>query len=138
MAVAGVISRNSSSNQEDVVAGVSVQPGDLVYVASSGELMFAQADSTPQALALGMVVEAASAGSTTAVLTHGSLTLIDWTSVTGAPSLTPGAVYYLDTSTPGNMVTSAPLQGSGAIMVPLGTAVSADTFHFERRHAVRR
>ena len=124
--------------KEPVETGISVQPGDLVYVHSTGVLFLAQANSAPEALVFGMVAEAGSVGASVGVVTHGRVSLSDWTSVVGSTTLTPGEKYYLDPTTPGNMTTSPPGAGSGQYLAPVGTAVGPQIFHFRTEHAIRR
>lgn len=118
-------------------AGATLQPGDLVYVHPAGTLFLSRADLFPQALTFGMSVGTALAGQDVSVVTHGKVTLSDWTSVTGSASLTPAARYYLATA-PGDMSTTPPAQGSGDYLVRVGTALSAQDFHLEKYPVILR
>lgn len=57
------------------------------------------------------------------IQTSESITLADWTSIAGSASLTPGALYFLDT-TAGKITSTAPAT-SGNITQIIGKAVSA-------------
>lgn len=77
--------------------------------------------------AIGFVSQATiPAGSSGYIQTSEVLTIADWTAIIGSASLTPGSIYFLDT-TDGKMTTTAPAT-SGNITQVLGRAVSANDF----------
>jgi hypothetical protein len=106
-------------------AGVVGQP---VYLHADASVSLAQADDIATAEVIGLIAEVN--GSTIELLTDGHLTLADWTNVIGSASLSPGAVYYLDESTAGQLNTAPPTT-VGEVVVIVGRALSTKTLDIE-------
>lgn len=77
----------------------------------------------------GLASESFNVGFAALVLVGGTLTLPDWSAVTGSVSLTAGLPYYL--STTAGMLTSSPPSVSGQRVQQVGVAVSPDTLLIE-------
>lgn len=122
----------------DVVAGEDLIVGDLVYINGSGQLMKAQADALPQAMVYGIVTVAALSGATATVLHDGIIEQVNWTHTAGTAALIPGARYFLDPLSAGNMSTTSALPGTSGVITFVGTALSATKFHFEREQIIKR
>lgn len=92
----------------------------------NGQLVPARADTYPLALVAGLALNDTDAGFV-ATLTREALTLADWTTVAGTPTLSPGLPYFLG---PEGGLTLIPEMRSGADFsnVRLGMATSPQTF----------
>lgn len=111
----------------DIETDDDVVIGQPMYLTSpAGHLALAQADGIPQARVFGLATEDQSATVSCKVKTIGKVTRSDWTPVTGAVSLVPGDVYYLDASTPGRLTTTAP-QTPGEYVTRVGIAATLTT-----------
>lgn len=101
--------------------------GMPVYVSAADEVKKALADALGTSEILGLVADITVAASDPArILTDGRLTATtaQWDAVTGQTGgLTPGSVYYLDSSTAGNLTTTAPT-AEGETVVRVGRALS--------------
>lgn len=64
------------------------------------------------------------------VQTEGLIYRPDWTAATGGVSLTGGALYYLDPTTPGMLTTTVPVL-AGEVVQLIGTAVDTQTLDLE-------
>lgn len=105
-------------------ADETLVPGEVVYITALGKAAKARADAVGTRRASGVVEVGAAAGFPATIRTHGTVTLADWTAITGSATLTPNASYYLSTSTAGNMTTTAPTTTGWVTRV--GTAISAN------------
>lgn len=117
------------TNPAAAAAGANdIPPGAPVYCSGANQVAEALADSLSTARAIGLaegtIPEDNGAGR---VQTDGRLTLTtgQWDTITGGSGgLTPGARYYVDPSTAGMLITTAP-STDGDVVVPIGTAKSA-------------
>ncbi len=105
----------------------NASPGQPVYVVSNNHVDLAI--NTTQPYVIGLTLEAVTAGNTGQYITEGTVTLVDWTTVTGTTLLTPGAVYYLD-STAG-MLTLTPTTTIGQHVVAVARAASTTELDIE-------
>ena len=115
--------------QYDLTANETVVVGNVVYVSGDNTVNLGDASALATSHVIGLVIQAASAGDVTIVRTDGEVSQSDWTSVTGAATLTPGAEYYLST-TAGQMTTTPP-SGDGEAVVRLGVAITTTKFDIE-------
>ena len=113
------------SKQNDNVGSIAI--GQPVYTKSNGNVDLAQADAGATVEVLGLVRDASIAAAASGeIQTDGVLTGTtgEWDNVTGETGgLTPGAVYYLDPDTPGNLTQTAPTT-TGDFVVRVGRAIS--------------
>lgn len=127
--------------QEDltIVADGQVKAGQVIYVKSSGNAALAEADSTFTEATVVGVATANGGGIPFGNLSfkiYGTLTLADWSSVADASSLTPGAPYYIDETTPGNITSTSP-GDSAEFSVRVGVALSSTTLAIEIGEGVK-
>lgn len=112
--------------QADPIAAVfdsTMGVGAPVKIVSTAHVDFAQADSIAHANVAGLVFAgAASAATGSYVPNGGRASQADWTSIVGAASLTPGAIYYLS-ATAGKLTTTAPTT-SGKVVIKVGRAIT--------------
>jgi hypothetical protein len=113
----------------------TTQTGMSVYVSSSGHVDLAQADDAVAAIAVGLAVNNVIVGQTGEYLTEGQIERSDWTNVVGTEFLTPGAVYYLSTSDPGQLTITAPTT-IGQFVVIIGKALTTTMFDIEIAQSV--
>ena len=113
----------------DVLAGETVHAGAPAYIVSNNTANLASATGLVKSRVVGLITQPASANGATIVQTDGSVALADWTLVIGAPSLTPGSVYFLHTAD-GQMRTTPPT-GDGDVVVTMGVAVTTTKFDIE-------
>ena len=104
--------------------------GMVVYVPSDGHAELAQSDAVSTSGAIGLAEFDVTATNTGTYLTEGQISRNDWTSITGATSLTPGAVYFLSTSLAGGMSTTPP-STVGETIVRIGRAASLTVLDIE-------
>lgn len=97
--------------------------GQPVYVNGSGEAALADAGALATSDVVGLVLAGASAGSSATILPIGTITISDWTAITGTAALTPGARYCL--STTAGMLTTTPPSAAGEVVVVVGVALTA-------------
>jgi hypothetical protein len=96
---------------EETVSAVfdsDTKKGMAVYASGSGTVDLAQADAAGTTKCVGLATADVAAAATGTYKTEGTITQSDWTLVTGAASLTPGAYYYLSEATPGQLTSTAP------------------------------
>lgn len=122
------------AGSHSMTANETLLAGHAVYVSANNTVNLADADALETSHVLGLASANASANSAATVLSVGSLTLPDWTSVTGSANLVPGAVYYLST-TPGNL-TLVPPVGTNDVVVRLGLAITTTKFEIEVNEVV--
>lgn len=91
----------------DYSAGGTTTNGNAVYVDSSATVQNAKADTAATSAAIGIQVAVVNAGQTTAA-SGDKVTVVTLGPVGGFSSLTPGAVYYIDSSTAGAITATAP------------------------------
>lgn len=106
-------------------ADETLVPGEVVYITALGKAAKARANADGTKRAVGIVEVGAAAGFPATIRTHGTITLADWTAITGSATLTPNASYYLSAATAGDMGTAAPSSGW---VTRVGTAISANDF----------
>ena len=94
--------------------------GQPVYVVSDTNVDLA--DNTINYWVIGLAIETVSAGNTGDYITEGTVERGDWTPIVGTAQLTPGAVYYLD-STAG-LLTATPTVTEGEHVVAVARAAS--------------
>lgn len=102
-----------------------ITQGQAVYVFGAGSVDLAQANALGTAKALGLVQGASIAAAAAGAIQYGGvLSSADWTAVTGATALTPGARYFLSADDPGQLTETAP-DASGQYVVGVGLALNA-------------
>lgn len=104
--------------------------GMAVYVDGSATCDLAQADSINTTKAVGLATTDVTAGAAGQYQTEGTITKADWTTVTGAAALTPGAYYYLSEATPGGLTSTAPTT-IGQFVVAVARALSTTQLDIE-------
>lgn len=121
------LNTNIANNQSILVTNANaaaITIGMPVYISAADSVDLAVASGVTTTYAIGLVEDASIDASVTGfVLTDGVLTSADWTTVTGAATLTAGSTYFLDPVTPGMLTTTAPTT-AGQFVVRIGTAVS--------------
>lgn len=110
-----------------------INANDLIYIDSNNKARLAQANSLTTAIVAGVALETGSAGET---ITYGRNMVVKITnvsnSVDGSPSeLTPGAKYYLSYTTAGNYTATPETSTAGAIIAPVGLAISTTEITIE-------
>lgn len=106
-----------------VVAGENLSAGQLVNIYNDSDTVKARkADASNGRVAHGYVIESVAAGAQVTVYLDGT--------ITGLTGLTPGATYFLSSSTPGG-VGQAPPTVSGYYAQAVGYAVSATELVFK-------
>ena len=103
-------------------AGATMTPGDLVYVASDGQVELADIDGAASAQAIGIVV--AGPDGKTSFSTGEQVDVVVFGPVAGFSSLTPGALHY-GSVTAGDIETAAPSGSSGDYLWIVGYAEAA-------------
>jgi len=114
----GGIEAQAATTGEDVVVS------ELLYLTGSGIANRAQADAIGTSYIVGVCTLGATSGNTCEFLTEGVVSISDWTECIGSVSLSPGTLYFLDPSNPGQMVTVAPTTVTQTVVI-VGRAVSA-------------
>jgi hypothetical protein len=115
--------------QHPMIAGETMVAGQPVYVVSNNTVNLANATVLATANTIGLVCVGGSATDTVTIQTDGAVYLEDWTAIIGATELTPGALYYLDT-TDGLLTTDPPI-ANGNVIVTMGTALNTKTIDIE-------
>ena len=110
-------------------AAVNVSAGQAVYITAASLAALASATTLVASHVAGLVAADTVSG-VAAEIKRDTLTLADWTAVTGTTNLTPGAVYYLSTTTPGALTTTAP-DSTDNVLVRVGVASAADTLSIQ-------
>lgn len=95
----------------DYVATSATVNGNAVAIDSNSQIVKAKADTAATSTAIGIQVAVPDAGQTTSVA-NDRCTVCTFGPVGGFSSLTPGAVYYVDSSTAGAITATAPTGGS--------------------------
>jgi len=116
----------SASILTAAVGASAIGAGQPVRIDNSGKMQVAQADSYANAVGLIGLAESAASPGFPGQATPQSLTLTDWTAITGAASLVPGAVYWLSASAPGQLTTTVPT-AAGTVQLRIGVAASTST-----------
>jgi len=92
---------------------------------AAGEILPAQADALANARVLGLALSTEAGGAQVLMAIIGMITgtTAEWDAITGgAGGLTPGALYFLDPTTPG-MLTTTPPTAAGECVVEIGQAL---------------
>jgi len=113
-------------------------PGSPVYAKNTGRFGLAQGDSFPQARFAGFSTETTAPTVAATVVTGGplELTAAQWDAITGQiGGLTPGAPYFLSTTTAGAITTSPP-SGTGVFSAKVGKAVTSTTLDVDPRNPI--
>lgn len=97
--------------------------GNAVAIDSNSQVVKAQANAAATSTAIGIQTSVSDAGQTASVAGQ-AVTVVTFGPVGGFSSLTPGAVYYVDASTAGEITATAPT-GGGAWAKSVGYAESA-------------
>lgn len=106
-------------------AAVTIVAGQVVRPNGSGQLVLAQANTTNNAKGA-MLAASGAAISFTAQLAQAFLSLGDWTTATGAATLTVGALYFLSPTVAGGLTTTPPVS-AGQVVLHIGTAIDTTT-----------
>lgn len=112
----------------------TVAAGQPVYITAGGLLALAQADAAPRFNVIGLCAIGAAAGFAAAYSTDGSVSLSDWTAITGTAQLTAGQEYYLSADAPGMLSSSPPPTGH---VVSVGTAISSSELDIEIQYVAK-
>jgi hypothetical protein len=116
-------------------AGDTVAKGMPVYLDLSGHLQKSQNNMVGTYQVVGLMLDDALAGFTGAYISDGQIEQPDWTAVTGSPTLTKGAVYFLDEFA-GQMTTAAPTD-AGQYVLRVGRAQTETIFDIEIAQPIR-
>lgn len=111
--------------------------GQAVYSSNAAAVDLAQADAQSTVRVAGLAAEAVGTGNTGNILADGVLTLTttQWDAIAGTTGgLTPGADYFLDESTAGNITETAPSTG---FVVRVGHALSDTEFEIEVQQPIK-
>lgn len=92
----------------DALFTSDTKKGMAVYVDGHETCDLAQADAIGTTKAVGLATTDVAIGTFGQYQTEGTITLADWTPVTGAAALTPGAYYYLSEAVAGQLTSTAP------------------------------
>jgi hypothetical protein len=111
----------------DAVFDSEAVEGQPVYVVSDTNVDLA--DNTTNYPVIGLTFADVTSGAAGKYITEGNITKSDWTTVVGTVSLTPGAVYYLDSVA--GMLTSTPTTTVGQHVVAVARAASATKLDIE-------
>ncbi len=120
----------SATDYYTAIAAVDLYVGEPVYINGLGKVDLAKADSQSTTEVVGLVQSDCLAGETCRYLTEGMIERLDWSVITGVLELVPGATYFLDSATSGNITATAPTT-AGKFVVRVGRAVNARTLDIE-------
>jgi len=113
----------------------AITAGQPVYASTSGHVDMANATTLASSLVIGFVADSSIAtGATGNITVFGTFTSANWTAVTGAATLTTGAVYYLS-ETPGQLTLVAP-SVAGHYVAPVGIALSTTTMKLSTQQPI--
>ena len=121
------LNQASAGSNLQAVASRALQAGQVIYTNPSGQFGLATCTSLPTCRVAGLVT-ADTAARFVATATTELLTLSDWTSITGNPSLFPGLPYFVGMM-PGNMISIAP-NTPGQVVAQVGMALTTMQFLF--------
>lgn len=116
-------------------AADNLTEGMPIYIDGTGRLQKAQSDLIAAHQVAGLMVADVTTGVSGDYLTDGPIEKLDWTTVAGTTDLTPGTLYYLD-STPGMITTVAPT-ADGYYVVPIGRAQTTRKLDIEIGQPIR-
>lgn len=105
----------------------TVLEGQPLYVVSDTSVDLA--DNVTNFHVIGLAFEPVTSGNSGQYITEGTITLTDWSLIVGTTLLTPGAVYYLDSTT--GLMTSTPTTTIGQHVVAVARAASASKLDIE-------
>lgn len=108
----------------------TVVAGQPVYLKANTHVDLACSNASLTQKVAGVAITSVASGQAVKYNTDGKLTKTDWTSVTGATLLTPGADYYLSDATPGMLTMVAPTT-VGSYVEKVGKAISTVIFDIE-------
>jgi hypothetical protein len=104
----------------------AITVGQPVYVNGAGSVDLALGNAIGTAKVAGLVIDASIAASAAGKIRHsGTISSTDWTAVTGAATLTPGARYFLSKDNAGQLTTTAP-NAVGEVVTAVGVALSTE------------
>ena len=106
----------------------TTQSGMAVYVSGNGHVDLAQADAYATSKPVGLALEDVAEDGTGTYLTCATVTLEDWTEVIGAEFLSPGSIYFLSNTDPGQLTTTEPSE-VGEYVIIMGSALTQTTFN---------
>lgn len=104
--------------------------GSPVYFKVTQHVGLAVANNNLKSQIAGLCTSAKNSGFAAEWIAEGTITMSDWTAITGTSVLTPGALYFLDPSTPGALTKIAPT-APGQFVVKVGRAESTIDFDVE-------
>jgi hypothetical protein len=121
----------SADTRYETIIDVDAISGQPLYIQTiNGHLNLAKADTGTTAQVIGFAESDVSSGEVCFYLTEGFIERTDWTLITGATDLSPGATYFLDPDTAGKITTTAPTT-AGQLVVRVGRAVNVRTLDIE-------
>mgnify|MGYP003112701553 CR=1 FL=1 len=106
----------------------------LIYIDTSGKAHLANASALSTAKVAGITIDSAAAGATITYTRNQPVTLSSITTIVDSNSsgnLTIGSYYYLSASTAGNLTATPDSSTSGAVVIPVGLAISASSLLVE-------
>jgi len=121
-------------------AATAITICQAVYISGENQVQLAQANAAGTTKVCGLVATASITSSGTgSIQTDGILnaTTAQWDAVTGdTGGLTPGATYYLDAASPGN-ITKSPDSSSGNFIMKVGMAFSSTDLEIDISDPIR-
>lgn len=117
-------------------ADVQVKIGNPIYLKANGHVNPAQANSANTTQVAGFSITNTEATFACKYITEGRVVRTDWTNIIGTTLLTPGATYFLDAATVGQITTTAPTTGSQYV-VRVGRAINTITLDIEIELPIR-
>jgi len=126
----------SVDNYHTAEADAQIKIGYPIYLAADGHVNPAQANSANAAQVAGFSITDTAITFACKYITEGRVVRADWTDIVGAVLLTPGATYFLDAATAGQITTIAPTTG-GQYVVRVGRAINTITLDIEIELPIR-
>ena len=117
-------------------ADVQIKIGNPLYLKANTHVATAKADDASTVQVAGLAISNAAPTFTCNFVTEGQVERADWTDITGAVTLTPGATYFLDAVIAGKITTVAPTT-TGQYVVRVGRAIDTTTLDIEIELPIR-
>ena len=116
-----------------MASGNIAQVGSLLYLTSTGQAALADASSLSTARIAGAATTAATGGTTVTYTSSLPITSLSASAVVdGSPAnLTPGTLYYLSSTTPGNYTTTPDTTTAGSVLIQAGVALDTNEMNIE-------
>lgn len=116
----------------------NVAPGMALYIANSGNVDRARANAASTSIVAGLSLTTTILNGGCQYKMEGLLELIDWTNATenGASTLSAGSFYYVSSTDPGKITTTAP-SGAGNFVVQVGFAQSTTKLNLQIQPSIK-